>query len=84
MNITDPEPDDEIEVDTASFDSTTFRVSDIDKESIGLTEIVAITLIGEDDRYVVKGATHSDSAVITNLETNEEWHIDLADLNHKP
>jgi hypothetical protein len=83
MILTDLERDDEIEIETRPFDGLTLRVSDTEIEDLGVTEVVVVTLVAGCDRYVIKAATHSDEATITNLESNEGWHFEIEDVDIK-
>lgn len=71
---------DEITIDTEPLSGLTFEVYDVTTESIGITEIVAVTVVRGPDRYAIEWATHSDTANVVSLDSDYEWEIEKWDV----
>lgn len=74
------ESDDRITIDAKPMGGATFRVSDVEVEGIGITEVVAVSLVSGCDRYVLKGASHSDTCELDCAESDESWEVELTDI----
>jgi hypothetical protein len=76
----DLEKGEEIRIDTEPLSGVTYEVMDTTVEDIGITEIVAVTLVCGCERYAIEWASHSETAEVLHLDGDETWEIDVADI----
>jgi hypothetical protein len=69
-----------ISIDTEPLNDATFRVSDTVVEDIGITQVVGVTLLSGCERYAIEWATHSDTAVVSHLDGDSEWEVNIEDI----
>lgn len=69
------EPDDRIRIDHEALSGRTFRVSDVDVSDVGITETVAVTLVGGSERFALTGTTADSSFTLEDVDTGEEWTV---------
>lgn len=69
------EQDDHISIDKEGLSDAQFRVSSIEVEAIGITEVVAVGLVCGCDRYALTGATADSSFTLEHRESDEEWQV---------
>jgi len=80
MRPSDLEHDDRISIDTEALRDATFRVSDVEVEDIGITEVVAVTLLCGCQRYAITGATADSSFTLEHLDGDDEWTVLTKDI----
>jgi hypothetical protein len=78
--LRDLEPGDELKIDSQPLSDAVFRVTDIDVEDIGLTEVVVVGLTVGCERYALKGVVDSDEITVTHVTGDDEWTIKLTDV----
>ena len=74
------EQGEEIRIDTEPLSGVTYEVMDTTTEDLGLTEVVAVTLLAGCERYAIEWATHSETANVVHLDGDDEWEIEVTDI----
>lgn len=73
--------DDRIEIDSEALSGRTYEVMDVSEEDIGLTKVVAVSLLRDDERlFAIEAATHSDVANLVAINDDEEHEINISDI----
>jgi hypothetical protein len=76
----DLEQGEEIRIDREPLSGVTYEVMDTTTEDLGLTEVVAVTLLAGCERYAIKWAMHSETASFVHLDGDDEWEINVTDI----
>lgn len=67
--------------DTVAFDGHVdlrgahFRVSDVEVEDVGITEVVAVTLVCGCEPYKITGTTADARFTLETLDGDDEWEV---------
>jgi len=81
MKVTDLSEGDKIEIDSEPLRGHTYEVMDVSEEDIGLTKVVAVILLRDDERlFAIEAATHSDVANLVAINDDEEHEINISDI----
>jgi hypothetical protein len=75
MRPSDLEKDDHISIDQGGLSDATFRVSSVEVEDIGITEVVAVGLVSGCDTYSLTGATADSAFTLEHRDSDEEWQV---------
>lgn len=78
--LNDMENGEEIRIDREPLSGVTYEVMDTTVEDIGITEVVAVTLLSGCERYAIKWAIHSETAEFVHLDGDDEWEIKVTDI----
>lgn len=74
-------PSDLADGDEISIDGTGYTVVDVTTEDIAITEVVAVSLVSEDnEQWAIEWATHSETANLVAINGEEEREIEVTDV----
>jgi hypothetical protein len=74
MNPTNLQRDDHITFDLDALPDNC-RVSDTELKQIGITDVLAVTLIADDSEYLLSGTTDGSTYTVERVDTDQEWDV---------
>lgn len=75
MNPSKLQKDDRVNFDHDGLSGCTFRVSDVEVQDVGITEVVAVGLVCGCDTYALTGATADSQFTVEHRDTGEAWQV---------